>query len=138
MGVSRINPIERFGDLHCHMPGLLEVNICLLSNTILTKFYDIYHHREILFDPLFTLVQESIQNLENSICPVTQTPEFVKIWRELCEKDNQNMIQLINRMTYPSANYPDLIPIRFMDMVVYEQHPYDKLINIDLIRSNQY
>ena len=134
LGVNKINPIERFGEKdHCHMPGLLEVNICLLPNSIYVDFYNIYRHKEILFEHLHNMVYTNIYNLENQIYRNTKIPKFINIWKELCIQDPENINNLIERMTYPKNNFPDLIPIRFIDMVICGQKKYNELININIL-----
>jgi hypothetical protein len=133
LGVNEINPIEKFGKDVCTMPGLLEVNICLLSNSIYVEFFDIYKYGSIQYDPLIEIVNHNITNL--NVSKVTKIPNFVIKWRKLCNDKPEKMEKLIKRMTYPESNYPDLIPVRFMDIVVSEFSPYGnkKIYNDDLL-----
>ena len=68
------------------------------------------------------ILQKNINNLNKE--QITCIPNYVIKWRELCLKNPEKMQQLIQRMTYPQSNYPDLINIRFMDVVVAEFPPY--------------
>lgn len=130
LGVNQINPVNRFGKDACVMPGLLEINICLLPNSIYVDFYNIYKYRRIEYEPLVEILQKNINNLNKG--QITCIPNYVIKWRELCLKNPEKMQQLIQRMTYPQSNYPDLIPIRFMDMVIAGYPPYTK-INLDKV-----
>lgn len=122
LGVNQINPVHRFGKDACTMPGLLEMNICLLPNTIFVDFYDIYKYGSIQYEPLVEIVQKNINNINKE--QLTRIPNYIVKWRKLCSDNPDVMQQLIQRMTYPQSNHPDLIPVRFMDVVVAEFPPY--------------
>lgn len=122
LGVNQINPAHRFGKDACTMPGLLEVNICLLPNSIFVDFYNIYKYGSIKYEPLLEIIQKNINNVNKE--QITCIPNYVVKWRKLCSDNPEKMHQLIERMTYPKSNYPDLIPIRFMDMVIAGFPPY--------------
>jgi hypothetical protein len=104
------------------MPGLLEVNICLLPNTIFVDFYNIYKYESIKYDLLTEIVEKNIKILNTE--KHTIVPIYVIAWKKLCIDEPTKMKNLIERMTHPKTNYPDLIPIRFMDLVVAQYHPY--------------
>jgi hypothetical protein len=131
LGVNQINPVKRFGKDACIMPGLLEVNICLLPNSIFVDFYDIYKHRTIEYDSLEAVVQGNIYDFDKEW--KTRTPSYVTRWCELCSEHPAKMQQLIRRMTYPQSNYPDLVPIRFMDVVVAGFPPYGNSVTSELL-----
>jgi hypothetical protein len=122
LGVNEINPACRFGKDHCTMPGLLEVNICLLPNTIFVDFYNIYKHESIKLEQMIELVDKNVKLLNTE--KKTIVPNFVNKWKKMCMDNPEKMQQLIERMTYPKKKYPDLIPIRFMDVVVAQYNPY--------------
>ena len=129
LGVNQINPVHRFGKDACIMPGLLEINICLLPNSIFVDFYNIYKYRSIQYDPLVEIVQKNIYNVNKE--QITCIPKYVIKWQQLCTKNTEKMQQLIQRMTYPQSNYPDLIPVRFMDVVVAGFPPYGNKTEIN-------
>jgi hypothetical protein len=129
LGVNQINPVRRFGKDACTMPGLLEINICLLPNTIFVDFYNIYKYGSILYEPLVEIVQKNINNFNKE--QTTNIPNYVLKWRKLCSDNPEKMQQLIQRMTYPKSNYPDLVPIRFMDVVVAGFSPYGNKTEIN-------
>ena len=134
LGVCKINPSTKFKcEEVCEMPGLLEVNICLLSNNIFCDFYDIFKHKRILYKPVLELLFKNIYNLKNNINNKTQIPQYIKVWRDYCDADKDNMKNIIDRMC--GIKIPRLINIRFPEMVVYNQPPYDKLVNIRLLKD---
>ncbi len=122
LGVNEINPSHRFGKDACIMPGLLEVNICLLPNTIFVDFYNIYKHESIKLEQMIELVDKNVKLLNTE--KKTIVPNFVNKWKKLCIDNPEIMKSLIERMTYPKENFPDLIPIRWMDVVVAQYNPY--------------
>ena len=49
---------------------------------------------------------------------MTETPLYIKIWREFCIKD-ENMLHIIDRMN--GESHGNLIAFRHPEMVVYEE-----------------
>ena len=43
-----------------NLPGLFEVNICLLPDKIRCEFYDIFKYKQITYEPLMELIHRSI------------------------------------------------------------------------------
>lgn len=109
LGVSKFNP----GNL----PVLLEVNCCLLSNTIITLFYDIFKYREILYEPIMDLIKNNLCNTNKTVIP-----DYMSKWIEICDKD-ENMNALIERMN--GIKEPNLIAYRHPEMFVYHYPPYN-------------
>ena len=128
LGVDKINPSYRFNNKACIMPGLLEVNICLLPNTIFVDFYNIYKHGSIKYDQMTEIVEKNIKILNTE--KHTIVPRYVIAWKKLCIDEPTKMKNLIERMTQPNTNYPDLIPIRFMDLVVAQYPPYGNINSV--------
>jgi hypothetical protein len=128
MGVSKIDS--------CNMPGLLEVNCCLLSNNIIIKFYDIFKYKYIIYEATISIINENINNIQNNYIVKTITPDYIKIWRKYCNADLNNMNIIINRMK--GIIQPHLMGYRHPEILVSEHDPFNEesnLINNNLLKS---
>lgn len=114
MGVNKID--------ESNMPGLLEVNCCLLSNNIKCLYYDIFKHKEIKAKECINLIENFVfKKKEQDI------PKYIKIWREYCIKDTKNIDDILLRMN--AIKQPHLIGYRHPEMLIYEHYPYNKESN---------
>lgn len=116
---------------------LMEVNMCLLSNDILVDYYDIFNYNEILYNPVLEIIEKNINILKNNINNTNEKniintiiPNYIKIWKELCNKniyneqqDEKNINDLIDRMN--NNLKPDLVPYRYPEILIQENFPYD-------------
>ena len=126
LGVSKIDS--------CNMPGLLEVNCCLLSNNITIDFYDIFKYKCIIKEPTVNIINKNINNLENNCIIKTITPSYIKIWREYCNADSNNMNIILNRMN--GIIQPHLMGYRHPELLVFQHEPFvseNNLINNNLL-----
>ncbi len=110
LGVSMIGE-EKF-----IIPSLVEVNCCLLSNNIKCFYYDIYKHKNIIFYPLITLIENVIKkSKENSINYII--PKHVLVWRDYCKEKKEFMDKIIERMNNRLPNH--LMGLRHPDFISY-------------------
>ena len=106
----------------CKIPGLLEVNCCLLSNNIKFLYYDIFKHKEIKYGPCVKLFEEFILTKKEQ-----DIPKYIKIWNEFCLKDKENMDKILLRMN--AIEEPHLMGYRHPEILVNEEYPYNKKSN---------
>lgn len=126
-GTSMLNfPFLRDGAHHinlgvvqidaCKMPGLLEVNICLLSNTINMLYYDIFKYKEIQDEPLKQIIERALNREYDDV------PWYILVWRRFCCEDPR-MQDILDRMN--GLKQPHLMGYRHPEIVVHEHPPYD-------------
>ena len=101
-----------------YKPSLIEVNICLLSNSIQTLFYDVYN-RHIKYTELKYTIDYAIQQRKSNIFSNTIEPYYTRRWRQICESD-VTMIDIIEHIN----NTPSQLATRFPD--VWIPSYYDK------------
>lgn len=113
----------------CEMPGLLEVNICLLSNTINMLYYDVFKHKEIQVEPLQQIIERALNGERDGV------PWYIRAWRRLCRED-PHMEEVLVRMN--GLKQPHLMGYRHPEIVINEHSPYEHgtdLIDTDLLRQ---
>ena len=84
------------------MPGLMEVNISLLSNSITCDYYNIFEFKEVLYVPLINQINVHINNICNNVIVERIIPSHVVAWRKYCaEKDVDDFIKRVNGIIKP-------------------------------------
>lgn len=114
----------------CKMPGLLEVNICLLSNTIKILYYDIFKYGRIRETPLQNIINRAIAGEQDGV------PLYIQVWRQYCREDTE-ITEVLESMNGRGAISPHLMGLRHPELLVYEHSRYaagTKLINTDILR----
>ena len=82
-----------------NIPGLMEINITLLSNEIICDYYNIMENKNIIKEKLRAQIEYHIDNLKTNKITKTNIPKYVYAWKEYCERENQDTINnIINRM----------------------------------------
>jgi hypothetical protein len=103
-----------------NIPGLMEVNICLLSNNIKCDYYDIFNHLRILYEPLTQMINSHISNKDTFVQII---PEYIQMWRTYCKNDeNKNIDILIKRMN--GIIQPHLMTYRWVECLKFNIGPF--------------
>ena len=107
----------------CDIPGLMEVNISLLSNNITCDYYNIFDFKQILYEPLITQINTHIYNLINNIKIPKIVPNYINAWRQLCvDKDFDIFIKKMNGLITPH-----LMQYRWIECVTYKYGPFEHI-----------
>lgn len=107
----------------CNIPGLLEVNICMLSNNINCMYYDIFKEKTIKYEPTINIIENYLVDNKKP-----NPPEYVKHWREYCIQDKDNMEQIILKMN--GIIKPHLMGYRHPELLIHKQYPFNKENNM--------
>jgi mannosyltransferase OCH1-like enzyme len=123
LGTSQIWSISKY-------PGLMDMPICLLSNSIYSYYYDIVKYKIFNLEKILNLVEE-ILNYDNRIHIL---PDAIKIWNELCIRDKDNMNNLKLRLS--GYIEPSLFQDRAIELIIYEYKKFP--INYSLLNEIRY
>mgnify|MGYP006133143263 FL=1 len=107
LGTSQLWSISKY-------PGLMDMAICVLSNSIYNYYYDIVKYKKFNLEKILKLVEE-ILNYDNRIHIL---PDAIKIWNELCIRDKDNMNNLKLRLS--GYLEPSLFEDRAIELIIYE------------------
>ena len=110
------------------IPGLVEMNICLLSSYLRVDYYDILEYRKIKYNELNKLIEYNIKNYRDGIHKKTDLPDYIRIWRNYCRLDSENMDIIIERMN--GVRQPHLMGYRWPELLVKENYPFNKENNL--------
>jgi hypothetical protein len=96
-----------------------EVNCCISAKHVICEFYDNVKYKGLDYNVILNkYVYDVIYNLTNNIKNETQIPPSIKIWRELCNKDEKNMDLVIK---YFNAHIDPPMPhLRLHEYIVYK------------------
>lgn len=119
-----------------NIPGLMEINIMLLSNEIICDYYNIMEYKNIIEKKLSRQIEYHIDNLKTNKITKTNIPKYVSVWKEYCEKENQDTIDnIISRMI--GITEPHLRTYRWIECLVYNDGPFNdsNLVNMKLLKE---
>lgn len=120
----------------CNIPGLMEINIMLLSNKIINDYYNIMEYKNIFHDKLLKQIFDHINNLKSRIVVETTIPKYVKIWQEYCKNEDESKIDtIIKKMN--GLIIPHYMTYRWVECLMYGDGPFgDKnIINFTLLNE---
>ena len=92
--------------------------ICHVSQYINCDFYDIIKYKKVLYSELLDLI------INNNL-PKIIIPNYIKIWRDYCKRDNINIKNIIERM---NGKEPHIMAYRVPEIVVQEKGPFEENI----------
>jgi hypothetical protein len=105
-----------------NIPGLMEVNISLLSNNIYCDYYDIFNCKMILYEPLLKMITNYITN--DGKHQIQVIPEYIKLWRTYCiDNDVDILIKRLNGIIKPH-----LMTYRWLELLYFKQYPFNDKI----------
>lgn len=99
----------------CDIPGLMEVNISLLSNNIYCDYYDIIKYKKILYERLIHQIYDHINIIIKQLKFTRIVPEYIKLWQKYCIDNDVDI--LIKRMN--GIIKPHLMTYRWPECVIF-------------------
>ena len=119
---------------------LMDIPISLLSNDIYIDYYNIFKHKKILYEEVYSIILKNITYYNtylkntNELNVNSKIPNFVKVWQDFCLsdiyndlRDNNNINEIIMGMNNDINN--GLVSVRWIEMISLNYSPFNEKYN---------